>query len=164
MATKEKLSKNERFTLIIASIALLLTLLQFIFSIPCVSNLLYSPNIIGERLDDKCSNRIFESTFLIKNSGNKIANNLMVNMTISKKSKVQIIPNTLYEIKERKNGEPLQDIIVKATHFIPNENILIIVYTDSSSFYKMKADNDSIVIPMLGIIKHDDGFGKILKK
>ncbi len=88
----------------------------------------------------------------------------MVNMTISKKSKVQIIPNTLYEIKERKNGEPLQDIIVKATHFIPNENILIIVYTDSSSFYKMKADNDSIVIPMLGIIKHDDGFGKILKK
>ncbi|MDP4208266.1 MAG: hypothetical protein Q8928_05575 [Bacteroidota bacterium] len=160
MGKSEKMTKIEKLTLVISSIALILTSIQLLFSIPFVSNLFYSAKIIGARIDDKYSNREYETTFLIKNEGNKNADNLMVNLTIPKESKLTIVPNVLYEIEAHKNGEPLKDIIIKCPHFLPKENIYIIVNTDSSNYYKFKNENDTIRFPMLGIIKYDDGFGK----
>ena len=55
-------------------------------------------------------------------------------------------------------------IIIKASHFLPKENIHIIVNTDSTDYYKFKAGDETMKIPMLGIIKFDDGFGKIVKQ
>lgn len=159
MGKKEKMTKNEKLTLAISMIALLLTILQLLSSIPFISDIFYSAEVTGKRLDDKFSKGQYESTFLISNEGNKIADNLMVNLTISAKSTFTILPNVFYEIESHKNGEPLKDIIIKCPHFLPKENIYILVNTDSTDYYKIKNGNETITIPMLGIIKHDDGFG-----
>lgn len=158
------MTKNEKLTLVISSIALLLTILQLLLSIPFVSNLFYSAEVVGKRLDDKYSKGQYETTFLIKNEGNKNADNLLVNLTVSTKSKLTIVPNVFYEIEAHQNGEPLRDIIIKTSHFLPKENIYIIVNTDSTDFYKFKTGDETMKIPMLGIIKYDDGFGNIVKQ
>ena len=63
MEKRKKMTKNEKLTLVISSVALLLTIIQLLSSVPFVSNLFYSAKIIGKRLDDRHLNGKYETSF-----------------------------------------------------------------------------------------------------
>lgn len=164
--TKPKLTKNEKLTLGISILALLLTLWQLVFSSPMFSKFFYSPEVLGTEERTISKKGTFVSTYKVCNVGNKPAENLLISVSCFAKDYITIIPTLDYDVQHKKNGEPLKDIMIKANTFLPKDQIIIVVDSDSSdinSFERqMRAQNaTNWKIPSLSVIKYSEGFGKI---
>jgi hypothetical protein len=107
-----KLTKNEKITLRISIAALSISLLQFIFSIPLISEYFYSPDIIGLPSKNEILNDKSITVFYIKNEGNRAAENLLISFKCGKNDSIIPLPKLDLEFRTEKNGEPLKDVYI----------------------------------------------------
>ncbi|KFF18827.1 hypothetical protein [Flavobacterium hydatis] len=154
------LTRNEKITLRISLTALILSLLQFGFSIPIISQYFYSPEIVAFQPKSGVLNDKFISVFYVKNKGNKAAENLFINFKCAKNDSITTLPKLDIEMKSEKDGEPLKNVSIQIKRLLPNEQIIFLVQIDSTTI-KINSTSD-IRFPFIETIKDDDGFGRIL--
>ncbi|MGE8342532.1 MAG: hypothetical protein ACN6OI_15990 [Flavobacterium sp.] len=157
---KQKLTPNEKLTLVFSSIAIFLALIQLIFSVPIFSDYVYSPNIIGKLDKREYDNGKIRFIYKVENNGNKTAENLILNFSCFKNDSVTVMPNLNLKITKRANGIPLKDIIIETDSFVSGDCLFIIVETDSIKYNKSDFKD---IFPFIGQIKYKDGFGKTIK-
>lgn len=153
----QKLSRNEKLTLVFSSIAIFFTLIQLIFSVPIFSDYFYHPDIIGSLDKKEYDKGKIRFIYKVENRGNKTAENLILNFTCYKADSVTVAPNLNLDIKYKDNGVPLKDVIIKTETFVPGDYLFILVEMDSVKYQKSDFKN---IIPFIGQIKYKDGFGR----
>ncbi len=165
---RNKLTRNEKLTLALASAALLISLGQIIFTSQFFTDLFIKPKIYASAKNYSVENGKVISTFEIKNKGNKTAEDLIVSMTCFKNDTYTIYPINILDTSEQKNGEPLKDIIIKSGAFVPNDFIFIQIVTDTATFNSAKKQliNQKIrpsafIIPNLNFVKFKNGIVEI---
>lgn len=147
-------TKNETLTLIISSLALLFSLVQLLFTVPFFANKIYAPNIVCKLDSREFKTGNFFMTYLLKNEGNKTAENVIIGFTCFKHNYI-ISPGVNFTVEEKENGVPLKDIIIKTESFAPGEHAYIIIYGDSATYQKEELKE---YIPFFQQIKYKDGF------
>lgn len=167
---KNKLTRNELITIVISSLALLISIGQLLFSYPLFSKYFYGSKIIGTEFPIKNESKKCISTFQITNEGNKTADDITISLTCFKDDNVTIMPQLDFDVEYRDNGAPLKDIVIKNRKFVPHDFIIVMIASDSTSYYESIAElknqmieNDKFRIPFLSIIKYADGFGEIIR-
>jgi len=160
MAKSKKMSNNEKVTIGISSLALLLTLIQLVFSTPYFSDRIYHADVIGRIEKSGYKEGKLNSIYTIKNEGNKSSETLAISFTCFKDDKITTAPNLNIIVEEKENGPALKDIIIKTESFLPGDYIFVMISTDS---LKHSKDSMSNIVPFLGQIKSKDGFGKIIR-
>jgi hypothetical protein len=168
LAQKEKLTRNEKLTLIIASIALIGSLCQLFLSSQLFIDWFVKPDIYASAKSYYVDKGDVISTFEIKNKGNKTAEDVIISLSVFKNDFFTIYPISILDTSERKNGEPLKDLIIKTSRFVPNDFIFIQVTTDTSTFFNAQRQliNQNIrpsafIIPNLNFVKYRDGMVSI---
>jgi hypothetical protein len=155
-----KLTRNEKITLRLSVTALIISVLQFGFSIPIISQYFYSSEIVAFQPKNEVLNDKFIRVFYVKNEGNKAAENLFINFKCVKNDSITTLPKLDIEMKSEKDGEPLKNVSIHVKRLLPNEQIIFLVQTDSTTIKINSTSN--IRFPFIETIKDDDGFGKVL--
>lgn len=149
------MTKNEKTTILISSLALLISILHFLFTIPSIFSVFYSADVIGKNVYTNTEGKIIQNTFQITNSGNIAAEELEIKLVCRIEDSVEIIYSSNKNVTYSK-FDGAKHALLKISHFVPNENIHIIVFSDES-INKL----NFFTKPNIVSIKHSKGLGKI---
>jgi hypothetical protein len=170
---KIKLTKNEKLTLVLSSFAILISLGQLFCTSPFFSDFLIKPDIYVDPKEYEFKDGNIISTFRIVNKGNKTAEDLIISLGCFQNDTVNVIPLSILDTTEKKVKKPYKKIIIKASRFVPNDNIYIRVITDTATFYnnqpyvdRLEAINHekyslAYLVPRINFVRFKDGLIKI---
>jgi len=167
-AQDNRLTKNERLTLILSVSAILVSVGQLIFNSQFFTDIFIKPQLYASAKDYNVKDERMISIFRVENKGNKTAEDLTISFTCYKDDSYTIVPGNIFEVTEKQNGVPLKDVIIKSPSFVPNDLILIVVETDTINFNRLnkqlasqKVSPNNFMIPNLNFVKYKDKFASI---
>jgi hypothetical protein len=167
---KKGMTKNERLSIIIASLALLVSLTQLLLSIPFIINKIYRPEIKVKVHPSILKKDKYLFLFEIVNSGNKSADGLITTFLCYKNDSVNYSPRSGYEIGfKASQNNLLKEVDLKAGHFLPGAEITVSIFCDTTNInnftslmgFSKNTTMKEIAPPYVDEIKYNDGFGTV---
>jgi hypothetical protein len=170
----EENKKKINLSFFISIAALIISVIQLVFTSPYFLDAYNKPSIIATEktqylsTDGKTANFVFE----IFNSGRNTAENVNLRFRCFEKDKIQFMPSEVTEIKSDKEGIPIRNHTYEIKSLVPGESYILFIYSDAKRLAEYlnldslevskKYEKPELFIgPFLEMVKSEKGFANI---
>ena len=148
-------NRKENITLAIALIALLISLLQFIFTSPFFIDFYNRTGFsVVEKLPFLREKNI-TLNYQISNSSDKTVKDIEIVIQVLKSDYIQILPFQNSVISEKENGPHFKYVTIKINTLVKNESLFLLIDTNSDSLKYYNSD----FIDRATILKNENDSG-----
>lgn len=185
---EKKQNRKIDVSLWVSGVALLISLLQFIFSTPFYLDYYNKSSFEVTEGEPSVRGEIFTTSYFIKNTSKNTVNNIELVFQLLRSDTLQIIAGLATKIVCKENGPVLKNCFISIDKLVPNENLGIIIDSELDSIIRYNTSffsnaemirnelEDSLPVkmsdwklehlafPSITLAKFDKGFGKITQQ